>query len=718
MRRLRIVAAADVSPLAVIGGAERVLWEQMRRLAGRGHDVRVLCRGAAGDPAPATVREGVEIVEFAAVRRSPAGFLRSTVLGARRAASALLAARGADVLNVYQPLSGYGVLASARARGLPALYSFMSPAPLEYRSRRRMTAHHRAGAAGLAGLAALWLAERACLRRAGRVQVHSDFSTALLWKLYRLPAERIVKIGGGVDLERFHPAPDRRGVRAALGLPLERPIVLTVRNLEARMGLDTLIEAMATLVRAVPDVLLLVGGSGSRRVALERLVGTLGLDKHVAFLGFVPEAELPLHYQAADVFVLPTRELEGFGLVTAEALACGTPVLGTRVGATPELLEPLDAGLVFREATAAAMAADLGALLARLAGDVRDAENLRAACRRHAEARFGWERVVDALEATLLDVAAGGATGPAALGLCEACGAALRPSRLLYGGRRYARCARCGARRVVALPGEGQTRHEYQVRYTRRFPPERIDPARRQVLASIAVRARRLMPPGRLLDVGCGGGHFMTAARAAGWRPIGADLSHAACRAACGMAAAPTVSADAGALPFRAAALDAVALVNVLDHTTRPGTVVAEAARVLRPGGLLIVRVPNGAFHRPWAQALGSLGPLVRWRGWDAYPILHLFAFGPTALRRLVERAGFAVLATRTSGLASPAPDPARPGVPAAAQRLLRALAAAAAGAAHALSGGRWVIGPSIELYARRCAVVAEPASVARQERP
>ena len=64
MTPLRIVAVADVSPLAVIGGAERVLWEHVRRLARRGHDVRVLCRAAGATPAPPTVREGVEIVEF------------------------------------------------------------------------------------------------------------------------------------------------------------------------------------------------------------------------------------------------------------------------------------------------------------------------------------------------------------------------------------------------------------------------------------------------------------------------------------------------------------------------------------------------------------------------------------------------------------------------------------------------------------------------------
>jgi glycosyltransferase involved in cell wall biosynthesis/SAM-dependent methyltransferase len=648
--------------------------------------VRVLCRTAAGEPAPPTVREGVEVVEFASVRRSPVSFLHTTVFEARRVAARLLAARPADVLNVYQPLSGYCVLASAIGRRVPALYSFLSPSPLEYRSRLRMTTHHRGGVAGLAGLAALWTAERACLRRAARIHIMSDFSRSLLWKLYRVPAERLVHIGGGVDLERFRPALDRRAVRLALDLPLDRPLLLTVRNLEARMGLDTLLDAMAILARRIPDLQLLVGGSGSQRRALEAQVETLGLDKHVTFLGFIAEADLPRYYQAADVFVLPTRELEGFGLVTAEALGCGTPVLGTRVGATPELLDPLDAGLVFSETTAPAMADDLAALLDRLSGDPTAVTRLRARCRRHAEARFDWERIVDDLEATLAEVAGRRAAAPLPRATCEACEAALAFSGLLYAGRRYWRCPACGARRVAALPSEAATLGQYQVHYAKQFPPERIDPSRQRLLASVVTRATTLGTPGRLLDVGCGGGHLLEAAGAAGWRPIGTDVSHEACRVA--GATAPVVRAAAEALPFRTAALDAVTLVNVLDHTTRPAAVVREAARVLRPGGVLVARVPNGAFHARFTRALGHLGLWARWWSWDTYPILHLFAFSPRALRRLMERHGFEVLAIDNSELAGP--------------RLLRGIAAAAAGAVRVLSGRRWVIGPSLELTARR----------------
>jgi SAM-dependent methyltransferase len=178
----------------------------------------------------------------------------------------------------------------------------------------------------------------------------------------------------------------------------------------------------------------------------------------------------------------------------------------------------------------------------------------------------------------------------------------------------------------------------------------------------------------------------VAAARVAGWQALGADLSQAACVVA--GASAPAVQAQAESLPFRAGVLDVMTPVNVPDHVQRPRAVVDEVARVLRPGGVLVVRVPHGAFHAWASRALGRLGPWVRWRGLDVYPILHVFAFGPEALRRLVERGGFEVLSFRNSELGG--------------RQLARRVATAAAGTVRALSGGRWLIAPSIELYARR----------------
>src|SRR5205085_12126309 len=127
---------------------------------------------------------------------------------------------------------------------------------------------------------------------------------------------------------------------------------------------------------------------------------------------------------------------------------------------------------------------------------------------------------------------------------------------------------------------------------------------------SLLRRAGLHAAPGRLLDVGCGGGHLIRAARAEGWRGVGTDLGHAACRAARETTTAPVAQAEATALPFRDGTLDVVTLVNVLEHTAAARRTLEEAARVLRPGGLLVVRVPNGPVHATAARALARLGPL------------------------------------------------------------------------------------------------------------
>jgi glycosyltransferase involved in cell wall biosynthesis len=183
-------------------------------------------------------------------------------------------------------------------------------------------------------------------------------------------------------------------------------VVLTVRNLEARMGLDTLLHAMVRARATVPDALLVVGGEGSLREPLTRLAGALHLGDGVRLVGRIPEATLAAHYQAADLFVLPTRALEGFGLVAAEALACGTPVLGTAVGAIPEVLEGLgDDWLVPHDA--AALGAALGGALVRCRRDADGWEALRRRCRAHALTRLSWDAATDGIERALRALPAG-----------------------------------------------------------------------------------------------------------------------------------------------------------------------------------------------------------------------------------------------------------------------------------------------------------------------
>ena len=714
---LRLLMVSDVSPSRPLGGGERMLWEQARRLAARGHDVRVVSRADPDATAAVSVEhERVRIQHFLADRGSIARFIRSSIFGARRAVSEALGRETADVLHVHQPLAGYGALASRAGARLPSLYSFYSPAPLEYRSRQGMTTRHRAGLAGATGTALLWAIERACLRRAHLVHVLSDFSADQLWKLYAVPRERIVKIRGAAATDRFRPAQDRGAVRRALGLSADRPLLLTVRNLEARMGLDNLLDAMARLKARCPGAVLWIGGAGSLRGALEAQSQALGLADQVKFLGFVPDAELPGYYQAADLFVLPTRELEGFGLVTVEALACGTPVLGTPVGATPEILRALCPSLVFRSAAPEVMAEDLERFLAAMTRDPDAYWHLRGACREHVERHYTWERATEKLEGTLRRVTdtrrevTPSQTSPASSRTdagpgCPACGGPTHPSELVYRGVRYRRCPSCRSSLSMEMPTADELRHTYETEYPLRFAPEQVTSERTRLfdmlldrLASLR-RARSERP--RLLDVGGGGGHLAARARTRHWLAVSTDIAHRACAVAGRAGETPAIQADGALLPVRGGTVDMVTLVNVVDQSHEPLTILREAHRVLVAGGLLALRIPNARFHRPWARFLVALGPLVRSRGWDTYPAVHHFAFTPAGLRQLVERAGFQVLEVSNSAATAREPVAKQPAVDTL-PRWGRATIAAGAAALAELSRDRWLIGPSVELYARK----------------
>jgi SAM-dependent methyltransferase len=549
-------------------------------------------------------------------------------------------------------------------------------------------------------VAILWLIERSCLRRATRIHVLSDFSASQLWQLYRIDSGRIVKIQGGADLGRFQPPADRMAVRQGLGLPTGVPVLLTVRNLQRRMGLDTLIEAMSLLRREHPEVVLLIGGTGPLRAELEAQVSSLGVRDQVRFLGYIPEADLPRYYQAADCFVLPTQELEGFGLITAEALASGTPVLGTPVGATPEVLGSLNPRLLFRGTKPEVMAEDLDRFLEADRHDPVSAAALRRACRTHAERTLDWDLSVRCLRETLECLAALRASAsPAALS-CPACEAHAWVPDVAYLGTPYRRCRACGTGMVTALPNPTALRVQYEVHYPGRFPHDEARQGRGALFEGILDRLQGLRGVGRLLDVGCSGGYFLAAAKRRGWQAIGMDLSHEACVYA-RRAYLNVAHAEARHLPFRDGSVNAVSFVNVLDHVADPMGALFEARRVLAPGGVLFVRVPNAAFHRPFIRLLSALGPWARLRGLDGLPIRHLYSLTHRSLRSLVRRAGFDEPVVCNSRLAA---EPHAAEAPAARRVLARlGLPALEWGVRTlaCLSGGRWLLSPSLELYTR-----------------
>ena len=241
--------------------------------------------------------------------------------------------------------------------------------------------------------------EAAVYRRAARCVVLSEAFGDVLTARYGVDESRVRVVPGGVEAERFAVAETRAEARAALGLPDDRPVVLAVRRLARRMGLEGLVDAMEHVRQRVPDVLLLVAGKGPLADDLAARVAARGLADHVRLLGFVPDAALPLAYRAADLSVVPTVALEGFGLITLESLAAGTPVLVTPVGGLPEAVRGLSGALVLDAATPAAIADGLAAALTG-ARPLPTAE----ACVAYVRAHHAWPVIAERTAAVYREV--------------------------------------------------------------------------------------------------------------------------------------------------------------------------------------------------------------------------------------------------------------------------------------------------------------------------
>ena len=398
-KKLNVLVVADVSPLQTTGGSARVIREQALGLSRLGHSVQVLCRQPSGDLLPSGSLNGVPLEHYAVRRAHPLSYASSSILGARALFRERFRDHPWDIILFNQPFSAVGVQPELPA-SIPRIYCFYSPAGTEYRLRAADPATGKApvGTTFVSGI--LRRLERRALRASDRIVVLSEFSRGLVQQTHARVLTPTVAIPAGVDLDRFLPAKDRAAVRHVLRLPENSLLLLTIRDLEQRMGIDTLFRALRSLSLA-GRYQCLVGGQGPLRGFLEKLAADLGLAERVRFLGYIPEEELPLYYQAADLFVLPSRCHEGFGLVTVEALACGTPVVATPAGASPEVLAPLDTRLLAADSEETALAEALTRALS-----FSSRELFRASCRHYAESRFSWSRHVKLLDAELQAVVA------------------------------------------------------------------------------------------------------------------------------------------------------------------------------------------------------------------------------------------------------------------------------------------------------------------------
>lgn len=269
---------------------------------------------------------------------------------------------------------------------LPVTTSALRRHPLVVHFQGPWAAESAVDGASRAAVAAKRLLERTLYRRADAVITLSSAFRRLAVESYGVSPWKVSVIPPGVDLQAFAPG-DRLQARARLGVPGDARAALVVRRLVNRVGIDVLLRAWADLAIPAEAGVLLVVGTGPERARLESLASQLGLDEAVRFLGAVSDDTLVHCYRAADVCVVPSVALEGFGLVVLESLATGTPVITTDAGGLAEAIGGLDPGLVVP-------AGDSGSLAARLRTAFDHSAPLpdSTACRSYARG-FAWPEV-------------------------------------------------------------------------------------------------------------------------------------------------------------------------------------------------------------------------------------------------------------------------------------------------------------------------------------
>ena len=151
--------------------------------------------------------------------------------------------------------------------------------------------------------------------------------------------EKIEVMRNGVDLQRFKPFSGiKHEMRKKLDIPEDACVALTVRRLVYKNGIDTLIESANIAIKKNPRLVFIAVGKGPDSAEVKRKIAQLGIQRNFKLAGFVSDKDLPLYYNTADFFVLPSKSGEGLPLVLLEAMACGLSVIATNVGGTSEVL--------------------------------------------------------------------------------------------------------------------------------------------------------------------------------------------------------------------------------------------------------------------------------------------------------------------------------------------------------------------------------------------
>jgi glycosyltransferase involved in cell wall biosynthesis len=362
-----------------VGGIERVVYEQGKRLMRRGFDVTVLT--SRMNTPERYVVDGIRVRCYDSLNQAFGLGIPYPIPQVNSFKPFLKCVNESDLVHVH---------------GHPYLSSLYAAKLAKHSGKPMVLTQHNTFITYDGGFwdHVEWLNDATVgkqnLKSADRIVTVSSATRRYVLSLGADPARTSV-IHNGVDIDRFKPSDtERAAVRRKLGIPRDAVVALTVRRLVYKNGIDTLIESAPTALRQNTKLVFLAVGTGPDRDAVQTRIQQLGIKDRFRLVGFVTDAELPAFYNAADTFILPSKSGEGLPLVALEAMSSGLPVVATNVGGIAEVMDEHCGKLIPADEPE-----DMAKAILELSKT--DFAAAKPVVRRIAERRFSWEENVKAL---------------------------------------------------------------------------------------------------------------------------------------------------------------------------------------------------------------------------------------------------------------------------------------------------------------------------------
>lgn len=309
------------------GGGERVAYNIAVNIAKRGHNVYVFTTSESSKDEIVNLSNNIKVYKYATLFK----FYR------RNIALSLLIKPDVDVDIVHVHIAGeiipIAALRFARKKGLPLIATYHGDAIADRLLYKLGEKLHNLIIKEVLNFSSVIISP----------SKHVITQSTLLYK-YR---DKIIVLPNGINLKDFEIPYSKEECRKRLGIHNAENIILFVGVLRAFKGVDILIRAMQLIVKEIQNTQLMIVGEGEMRVELEKLTKKLGLERNIVFTGFINETLKPIYYKAADIFCLPsvtTQEI--FGIVNLEAMACGVPIVASRIGGIPDVVKNGKNGLL------------------------------------------------------------------------------------------------------------------------------------------------------------------------------------------------------------------------------------------------------------------------------------------------------------------------------------------------------------------------------------